>query len=442
MWEPIEPEAVNEAMAAARSPSLSKSQIAAVSAGNALEFYDFLTYTFFAVQIGEALFPGSGDAKLLLSLATFGVGFVTRPLGGFIIGRFADRRGRKPAMILSFSMMGIAIVGLSLTPSYALIGMAAPILAVLFRMLQGFALGGEVGPNTAFLVEAAPPNRRSFYVSLQFATQNFAILAAGCVGLLLASTLSPSALLSWGWRAAFLVGALIVPFTIAIRRSLAETLVREEEPSESRPRRGSIIVLGLAGLLLLAGATIGTYTVDYITTFAQKSLLMNARTAFISTVLLGMTMTSFNLVSGRLGDRYGRKPVALFGWLLLFFLAIPAFLVMIHFKNALALFSMTILLGTLMGILTPPSVTLFTEALPSRVRAGALGTVYAVSIAVFGGSAQFIEQLLINRTGSPIAPAFYMTAAIGVGMIGIFMLEETGRKGSGAGAPLVAPAPI
>ena len=139
-------------------PSLSKAQIAAVSAGNALEFYDFLTYSFFAVQIGEALFPGSsGDSKLLFSLATFGVGFVTRPLGGFIIGRFADRRGRKPAMILTFTIMGIAIVGLSLTPSYAMIGMGAPVLAILFRMLQGFALGGEVGPNTAFLVEAAPP---------------------------------------------------------------------------------------------------------------------------------------------------------------------------------------------------------------------------------------------------------------------------------------------
>jgi len=429
-------------MAGAEIPTLSKAQIAAVAAGNALEFYDFLTYTFFAVQIGEALFPGSGDAKLLLSLATFGVGFVTRPLGGFIIGRFADRRGRKPAMILSFSMMGIAIVGLSLTPSYALIGMAAPILAVLFRMLQGFALGGEVGPNTAFLVEAAPPDRRSFYVSLQFATQNFSILVAGSVGLLLSSTLSASALLSWGWRAAFLIGALIVPFTIAIRKNLAETLVREDHATEEKPRSRRIIVVGIAGLLLLAGATIGTYTVDYITTFAQRSLGMDARTAFVSTVLLGISMTLFNLVSGWLADRHGRKPVALFGWLLLFFLGIPAFLVMVHFRNAAALFSMTILLGLLMGILTPPSVTLFTEALPARVRAGAIGTIYAVSIAVFGGSAQFIEQLLINRTGSPIAPAFYMTAAIGVGMIGIFMLEETGRRKRGADAPLAAPAAI
>jgi MFS transporter, MHS family, citrate/tricarballylate:H+ symporter len=142
----------------AERPFLNCRQIAAVVAGNTLGFYDFLTYTFFAVHICEALFPGSGEAKLLLSLATFGVGFVTRPLGGFVIGHFADRRGRKPAMILTFSMMGIALAGLAVTPSYAMIGMAAPVAAVLFRMLQGFALGGEVGPNTAFLVEPAPPN--------------------------------------------------------------------------------------------------------------------------------------------------------------------------------------------------------------------------------------------------------------------------------------------
>lgn len=427
-------------MAAAERPVLTRSQIAAVAAGNALEFYDFLTYTFFAVQIGEALFPGSGEAKLLLSLATFGVGFVTRPLGGIAIGRFADRRGRKPAMILSFSMMGIAIVGLALTPSYEMIGMAAPVIAVLFRMLQGFALGGEVGPNTAFLVEAAPPDRRGFYVSLQFATQNFSILVAGSVGLLLSSLLSAAALEAWGWRAAFLIGALIVPFTIAIRRTLGETLVPGADASGQRISAGSIGFIVVAGLLLLAGATIGTYTVDYITTFAQKSLGMPSKVAFVSTVLLGVSMTGFNLVSGWLSDRHGRKPIALTGWLLLILLTIPGFLAMVYFRNAIALFSVTVVLGMLMGILTPPSATLFTEALPARVRAGALGTVYALSIAIFGGSAQFVEQLLIDRTHSQIAPAYYMTFALAVGVIGVFMLRETAARASGGTQAAMAPA--
>src|SRR3954471_15560203 len=163
----------------AETPKLTGRQIAAVVAGNGLEFYDFITYSFFAVQIGRALFPGNAADSLMLSLATFGVGFVSRPLGGLVIGRLADRRGRKPAMILSFTLMGVAITGLALTPSYAMIGMAAPVLAVLFRLIQGFALGGEVGPNAAFLLEAAPPHRRALYVSMHAASADASALAAG-----------------------------------------------------------------------------------------------------------------------------------------------------------------------------------------------------------------------------------------------------------------------
>ena len=169
--------------------SLTKGQIAAVTAGNALEFYDFVTYAFFATQIGRALFPGDASSKLLLSLATFGVGFLSRPLGGLIIGRMADRKGRKPAMILSFTMMGLAMIGLALTPSYEAIGLAAPLLAVLFRLLQGFAVGGEVGPNIAYLMEAAPKGRRGFFISLNFASADFAVMVAGLVGFALASLL-------------------------------------------------------------------------------------------------------------------------------------------------------------------------------------------------------------------------------------------------------------
>jgi len=405
---------------------LSGRQIAAVVAGNGLEFYDFLTYSFFAAQIGEALFPGSGEAKLLLSLATFGVGFVTRPLGGVVIGRLADRRGRRPAMILSFALMGIAIVGLALTPSYAVIGMAAPVLAVLFRMLQGFALGGEVGPNTAFLVEAAPPGRRGLYVSLQYATQDSAVLASGTVGLILSSLLGEAALTQWGWRLAFLIGAAIVPFGLAIRRTLAETLVEEADRVETAVGGRGVPLIALAGLLLLMGGTIGNYTLDYMTTFAQKALHMQVNIAFGATVVLGLTSVVFDLVSGWLADRYGRKRVVLVPWLLLFLLAIPSFLVIVHFRSAVALFSMTALLSILLALAMCPALTLFTESLPARVRAGAMGTVYALAIAIFGGSAQFVEQLLIGWTGNPMAPAFYMTVALGLGAIGLAILKETG----------------
>src|SRR5690348_4528985 len=183
------------------SRGLPARHIAAVAAGNALSFYDSLTYSFFAIQIGRAFFPSKDStASLLLSLATFGAGFLTRPLGGLIIGRMGDRVGRKPAMILSFTLMGIALLGISLTPSYATIGVAAPICAVLFRMLQGFALGGEIGPTTVYLIEAAAPERRGFYNGLGAATQDGSVVAAGVVGVILSSLLSPTALDAYGWR--------------------------------------------------------------------------------------------------------------------------------------------------------------------------------------------------------------------------------------------------
>src|SRR5579859_6121341 len=170
-------------------------QVLAVVAGNGLEYYDFVTYAFFASQIGRAFFPSdTPGTSLLASLATFGAGFLTRPLGALVIGRLGDRLGRKPAMLLSFSLIGVGVIGLPLVPSYASIGVLAPLLAIGFRLLQGFALGGEVGPSTAFLMEAAPPMRRGLYVTLHATSADFAVCIAGLIGLGLASVLDASAL--------------------------------------------------------------------------------------------------------------------------------------------------------------------------------------------------------------------------------------------------------
>src|SRR3954467_3766661 len=194
-------------------------QVLAVVAGNGLEYYDFVTYAFFAAQIGRTFFPSdTPGTSLLASLATFGAGFLTRPLGALVIGRYADRAGRKPAMLLSFWLMGIAVVGLPLVPAFASIGLAAPLLVIGFRLLQGFALGGEVGPNTAFLMEAAPARHRGFYVSLQATSADIAVMIAGLVGVLLANLLVPAQLDAWGWRLALLPGAVIVPFGLMLRR--------------------------------------------------------------------------------------------------------------------------------------------------------------------------------------------------------------------------------
>src|SRR6202047_593116 len=199
--------------------------VLAVALGNAVEFYDFVSYAFFAAQIGRAFFPSdSPTSSLLASLATFGAGFLTRPLGALVLGRLGDRIGRKPAMLASFALIGIGVVGLPLIPPYSSIGILAPILAVGFRLVQGFALGGEVGPSTAFLMEAAPPLRRGLYISLQAMSADAAVMIAGLVGIGLASSLDAAALDSWGWRVALLAGAVIISFGLVLRRTLGETL--------------------------------------------------------------------------------------------------------------------------------------------------------------------------------------------------------------------------
>src|SRR5579862_5602171 len=269
--------------------------VLAIVLGNGLEFYDFLSYAIFAVYIGKTFFPShEASANLILSLATFGVGFVTRPIGGIVLGILGDRLGRKPAMILSFILIGVAMLGIALTPGYAQIGLAAPILLVCFRLVQGFALGGEVGPSTAWLIEAAPPERRGFYGSLQYATQNTAILVASCVGLVLSIILNAHDLAAWGWRIAFLLGVVIVPFGVLIRRRLPETLHAAEDDvavweAQRDGRFGEsyawVIVLSF---VLLGCLTIGAYTIDYATTFALNTLHLAAGIAFGVTVVISL----------------------------------------------------------------------------------------------------------------------------------------------------------
>jgi MFS family permease len=403
---------------------LSASQIAAVASGNALEFYDFVTYSFFAIQIGRTLFPGDASQSLILSLATFGVGFVSRPLGGLIIGRMADRRGRKPAMILSFTLMGIGVVGLALTPSYHSIGVTASIFAVLFRLIQGFGLGGEVGPNAAFLLEAAPPNRRSLYLSIHLATSDAAVLVAGLVGFALSSLMSAAMLDAWGWRIAFLIGASIVPFGLSLRRTLEETLPEEAKQPPPAGSRRFLLIAAAAGMLILGAGTISNYTLAYLTTYAQDTLHMGVSSAFGATVVLGLVSAVCDLATGWLVDRYGARRVLVGPWIALILLAVPSFYVLNAARTAQVLMGATGLLTILHIFGSSAAIILFIQALPARSRAGALGLIYALAIALFGGTTQLAEKLLIRWTGSPVAPAWYMVAAVLAGLIGSMLIRQ------------------
>ncbi len=408
--------------------SLPARQVAAVVVGNALEFYDFLTYAFFATQIGRTFFPSANaEHSLLASLATFGAGFITRPIGAVVIGSIGDRVGRKPAMLLSFSMMGIAIIGLALTPSYRVIGMAAPILAICFRLVQGFALGGEVGPTTAFMVEAAPPERRGFYGSLQYATQDLAVLSAGGVGTILASLLTARQLDDWGWRVAFLIGACIVPFGLYIRRGLDETLkvpaADEADTTDARVR--PYLRIAVLGLLMLLGGTVSTYVLNYMTTYASVTLHMKANAAFGATLVIGLVEVCFDLLSGWLSDKVGRKPVMITFCVILLFSVLPSFALISRLRTPASLLGASAFLAMLLALTEAPVLVSITESIPRHIRSGMVATIYALSISVFGGSTQFIITWLIHLTGNPLAPAWYMTGAIVIGLVAMALMRES-----------------
>jgi MFS family permease len=419
--ESLAPERVTSETAATALPLR---RVVAVGVGNALEFYDFLTFSFFSIQIGHCFFPAElGSHGLLLTLASFGVGFLTRPLGGLVIGIYADRAGRKPAMMLSFALMGVAITGLALTPSYASIGIAAPILLVLFRLVQGFALGGEVGPSTAYLVEAAPPLKRGLYVALQYATQDIAVLTAGLIGLILSSLLDPAALDSWGWRFAFLIGVAVVPVGLWMRRRLPETAdpgVVATPAQRCVPYR--VVVLGL--LALMAG-TISSYVLDYLATYAQDTLHLPANLAFGTTIVTGFCLVWADFAGGLLSDRIGRKPLMLTASSILLLIAVPAFMLVVELHSAVAIYAATAVMSVLAGLFTGPAIVLISESLPRAVRSGAMGTLYAVAISVFGGTTQFTVKWLIDLTGSALAPFWYMSAALAIGITAMALMTET-----------------
>ena len=406
------------------APRLSGGQIAAICAGNALEFYDFVVYAIFAAQIGRAFFPSSSPGvSLLASLATFGVGFATRPLGALIIGRLADRAGRRPAMLLSFSLIGLSVGGLALTPGYATIGLAAPVLAVLFRLLQGFALGGEVGPSTALLLESAPARRRGLYVSLQAMSADAAVMVAGLVGVLLSALLDAAAVDAWGWRLALLAGLAIVPFALAARRTLIETLTMEEAlapAAASSTRR--VVVLGLC---MLAAATIANYVLVYLGTWASTTLSIVQGSAFASVMLVGLGGVLCDPLSGWLSDRFGRRPVMMIPAAALAILVLPTFRWVAHHPSPMMLYVASILLACVLDLSTGTILVAVAEGLPRARRAGGFALIYAVAISAFGGSTQFAVAGLIRLTGDPLAPAYYMLAALAVGLVAMRWFPET-----------------
>jgi MFS family permease len=418
----------------------------AVGLGNALGFYDFLVYVYFAVQIGHAFFPSDNrTASLLATFAASFIGFIARPIGAMVIGPLGDRIGRKAAMMLSFVLMGIGVVGVALTPSYASIGIFAPLLVILFRVVQGFALGGEVGPTTAYLVEAAPPHRRGLYASGQYATQDSGVLVAGLIATGLALLLTPAQLQDWGWRVAMLIGASIVPFGLWLRRNLPETLHAVDDAAlapdgtigDTRVKTPlkPYTVLIVLGLMMLTSGTIGSYVGSYMTTYAQTTLHLGQTVAFGVIIVNGLFSVLFEPVSGWLSDRFGRKPVMLIPGVLQLLAIFPCFWLIAHYRTAEMFYAMIAVVTVLQALSTPSVIVVLTEQLPRAARSGVVAIVYAFAISIFGGSTGFVLTWLLDRTGDPLAPAYYWTGAQVIGLIAMALVTESAPVKTGKISP-------
>ena len=420
--------AATPARVTGREASLPARGVIAVVIGNWLEFYDFLVFTFFAVMIGDAFFPAQSQiGRLLGALATFGVGFVTRPLGAAVIGPYADRKGRRAALTLTLLLMALGSAMIAFTPSYARIGIAAPIMLLIARLIQGFSCGGEVGPATTYLLESAPLHRRAALTAWQAHSQALATIMGSGIGLILAATLTREQLYAWGWRVPFVVGVLVAPVALYIRRQLPETI------ESHHMQRSSVDVLReltrdhlrsvVFGVLFICGGTISTYVSNYMTTYALTTLHLPATIATTLTLTGGVgQIIGYSL--GVWSDRLGRKR-ALIAWrVALIAIVYPLFQAMTApGTDVTTIVAANLFFNILFACGIGAGYAFLAEAFPQSVRSSGLAILYAFGVMIFGGTTQFVVAWLIDVTKDPLVPAYYMIAANLTTIVGLWLME-------------------
>ena len=396
----------------AAKPNLHKT-LFATCIGNALEWFDIAVYGFFASYIAHAFFPTSDPSvSMLLTFGSFGVSFLIRPLGAIVLGNYADRHGRKKALLLSINLMMLGGAVITFMPSYSSIGLMAPLLILLARLVQGFSAGGEFGSSTAFLVEHFP-ERKAFIASWQFATQGASTLMASAFGLGLTQILSESQIQDWGWRVPFAFGLLIGPLGIYIRRHVHEPASFAEHKPEAAPlkslfgRQKELMLLAI-GLMVISTAV--NYMLNYVPTYATKNLHLSGSVAFTATLLAGVILTVVTPIMGLWAERVGRVPLMWGSLILLIVTIYPAFKLVVDHTTPTTLILLVCWMALLKSIYFSTVPSVMADLFPMGTRASGMAISYNVAVTVFGGFAPLICTLLISVTGTSLAPGYYLMA--------------------------------
>jgi MFS transporter, MHS family, citrate/tricarballylate:H+ symporter len=415
-----------------------------VCSGNFLEMYDFMVFGYYAAVIGRTFFPSTSQfASLMLSLATFGAGFLMRPLGAIVLGAYTDRHGRRSGLILTLGLMSIGILSIACVPGYARIGLLAPLIVLVGRLFQGFSAGMELGGVSVYLSEIATPGHKGFYVSWQSASQQIAVMFAAFVGVVLNSILEPTKMNDWGWRVPLFIGCLIVPVLFLLRRSLQETgafLARRHHPAlpeilRSLTANWRIVAVGT---MMVTMTTVTFYMITaYTPTFGNAVLHLASKDALIATLCVGASNLFWLPVMGALSDRVGRRPLLVFFTILALVSVYPAMLWLTAAPSFSRLLTVELFLSFIFGSYNGAMVVFLTEIMPPEVRTSGFSLAYSLATAIFGGFTPAISTYLIHLTGNRAVPGLWLSFAAACGLVAAFMAKPQ-QEAVEEGLPLEA----
>jgi len=404
--------------------------IIAASLGNTLEFYEILVYGYFAVIVAKVFFPAADEAvSLLVTYGTFGASFLARPVGAIFFGDYGDRKGRKAALTLSIALMTVGTALITVMPSYASIGIAAPILVIAARLIQGFSVGGEFGSSTAFLVEHRP-DRAGFFASWQWSSQGLSAVPATGLGVLLTTLMSPPDLQAWGWRIPFAFGLLIGPVGYYIRSHMSETPEFLEAGAARAPLR-DLVVTQWDRLILTIGAvatsTSSQYLLVFMPTYAIRELHLPQSVAFTAAMAAASLQAVVVPFVGLWVDRIGQTPVMIGATVAFVLTSYPAFVLLNAQPSLAMLMAMVCWIGLLKSFFSGALPSLMARVFPTATRVSGMSLSYNIGVPIFGGFAPFFAQSLIDLTGNKLSPSYYMIATALLSLVAVIVLRRRYR---------------